>query len=173
MEPDDRSLWSALSGGDGMEVAWNYLNPDLLLISTQFNNILRSADGGNTWTRSSIRGFAPFFTRIEASEQDADLVFGNGSVGVVKSTDFGLNWSIATMPTDWEFGESPIAASKASAKVVWTGLNFGETNGMFVSTDEGASFQKTNGYDQAVLGRVSGIGTHPFNRMGRYGNRTI
>jgi len=67
-EPNVSSSWTNISSGDGMEAAWNYQNPDLILTSSQFNNISRSADGGNTWTRISTRGFSPFITRLAASE---------------------------------------------------------------------------------------------------------
>jgi len=72
------------------------------------------------------------------------------------------------MPAEWEFDENLIAISKASPRIVWTGLTFGQTNGLFVSTDEGESFKKTNGYDQAVLGIATGIETHPINKNKGY-----
>ena len=163
-----RSIWAPAPSGDGFEAAWNYGNPDLILESSQFNNVFRSDDRGLTWNPVNMPGNGPFVTRIEASKQDPDLVFGISSLGVLKSTDFGLNWSVADMPDEWQFNGNPVAVSEASPRVVWNGGVFGEEIGMVVSTDGGDSFRSTNGYDQAVLGSISGIGTHPINKNKAY-----
>jgi len=163
-----RSVWSSAPSGDGFEAAWHYENPDLLLESSQFNNVFRSDDRGLSWRSVNMPGNGPFVTRIEASKQDPDLVFGISSLGVLKSTDFGLNWTPAEMPAEWQFNGNPVAVSEASPRVVWNGGVFGEEVGMVVSTDGGDSFQSTNGYTQATLGSISGIGTHPLNKNKAY-----
>jgi len=171
VSPEDagiRSVWRSAPSGDGFEAAWNYENPDLLLESSQFNNVFRSDDRGETWNRVNMPGNGPFVTRIEASKQDPDLVFGISSLGVLKSTDFGLNWSVTTMPDEWVFNGNPIAVSEASPQVVWTGSAFNNFERMVVSTDGGDSFTPTSGYDQAVLGDITGIGTHPLNKNKAY-----
>ncbi len=162
------SVWASAPSGDGFEAAWNYGNPDLLLESSQFNNVFRSDDRGLTWNSVNMPGNGPFVTRVEASKQDPDLVFGISSLGVLKSTDFGLNWSVSDMPDEWQFNGNPVAVSEASPRVVWNGGVFGEEVGMVVSTDGGDSFQSTNGYSQATLGSISGIGTHPINKNKAY-----
>ncbi len=169
-DADASSIWTAAPSGDGFEAAWNYGNSDLLLESSQFNNVFRSEDGGETWRPVNLPGRGPFITRIEASKQDPDLVFGISSLGVLKSTDFGLNWSVTDMPTEWRFNGlgNPIAVSEASPRVVWTGGQFNENVGMIVSADGGDSFQPTNGYDEATLGFITGIGTHPINKNKAY-----
>jgi photosystem II stability/assembly factor-like uncharacterized protein len=167
-DADDKSVWAVAPSGDGFEAAWNYGNPDLILESSQFNDVYRSTDRGLTWEQVSMPGEGPFITRLEASKQDPDLVFGISSLGVLKSTDFGLNWSVTSMPPEWMFNENPIAVSLASPQVVWTGSAFGEAEKMVVSTDGGGSFDATNGYDQATLGAITGIGTHPYNKNKAY-----
>ncbi len=170
--PDETSNWRLLIFGDGMEAAWNYGNPNLVLFSSFSNLIARSEDKGNTWTRlrSITPGRGPFLTQIEASKQDPDLVFLVSDVGVLKSTDFGLSWTVTEMPEEWQFSNirTPIALSLASPEVVWTGKIFGEKIGVVVSTDGGDSFQPTNGYNQATLGTITEIATHPTNRNKAY-----
>ena len=163
-----RSEWSPAPSGDGFEAAWHYGNPDLLLESSQFNNVFRSTDRGLTWNPVNMPGNGPFVTRIEASKQDPDLVFGISSLGILKSTDFGVNWSVTEMPDEWQFNGNPVAVSEASPRVVWNGGVFDENVGMFVSSDGGDSFLSTNGYSQATLGSISGIGTHPINKNKAY-----
>ncbi len=166
--PGTRSVWVLAPSGDGFEAAWNYENPDLLLESSQFNNVFRSDDRGETWNNVDMPGSGPFVTRIAASKQDPDLVFGISSLGVLKSTDFGLNWSVTEMPDEWLFGNNSIEVSEASPQIVWTGSAFNDFEKMVVSTDGGSSFTPTNGYDQAVLGDITGIGTHPLNKNKAY-----
>ncbi|MFK7980383.1 MAG: T9SS type A sorting domain-containing protein, partial [Saprospiraceae bacterium] len=163
-----RSEWAPAPSGDGFEAAWNYGNPDLLLESSQFNNVFRSDDRGLSWNSVNMPGNGPFVTRIEASKQDPDLVFGISDLGVLKSTDFGLSWTPAEMPDDWQFNGNPVAVSEASPRIVWNGGVFDENVGMVVSTDGGDSFQSTNGYTEATLGSISGIGTHPLNKNKGY-----
>lgn len=170
--PDETSNWRPLIFGDGMEAAWNYGNPDLVLFSSFSNLIARSEDNGNTWTRlsSAAPGRGPFLTQIESSKQDPDLVFLVSDLGVLKSTDFGLSWTVTRMPEEWQFSNirTPIALSLASPEVVWTRKVFDEKVGLMVSTDGGDSFQPTNGYNQATLGTITEIATHPTNRNKAY-----
>jgi len=170
VNPGMESIWITAAKGDGFETAWNYGNPDLLLASAQFNTVFRSEDRGLTWNPVNLPGNAPFITRIEASKQDPDLVFGISALGILKSTDFGLNWSVAEMPAAWQFNGlgNPIAISEASPEVVWTGGQFDENVGLIVSADGGNSFQATNGYDRASLGPITNIATHPFNQNNAY-----
>jgi len=169
-DSDKESIWKNVATGDGFDAAWNYGNPDLLLVSAQFNNVLRSEDRGETWNTVKLPGVGPFLTKLETSKRDPDLVLGTSSLGVLKSVDFGLNWTITEMPTAWQFNElgNPIAISKASPKIVWTGDVFNDAVGMVVSTDGGDSFEATNGYAQAELGPITGIGTDPFNENKAY-----
>ncbi|MEM6317570.1 MAG: T9SS type A sorting domain-containing protein [Bacteroidota bacterium] len=170
MDADDTSVWVSAPSGDGFEAAWNYANPDLLLESSQFNNVFRSADGGETWDQVSIPGQGPFITRLAASKQDPDLVFAVSSAGVVKSVDFGLTWTATEMPEEWDFNgrDNTVEVSLASPRVVWSAGSLNDFNRIAVSDDSGDSFRATGGYDQAKLGLVTGIGTHPFDKNTAY-----
>lgn len=170
MDADASSDWIDAPSGDGFEAAWNYANPDLLLESSQFNNVYRSNDGGETWTPVSLPGQGPFLTRLSASKQDPDLVFSVSSEGVLKSQDFGLSWKAIDMPEEWVFngGDNTVEVSVASPRVVWSAGALNETERIAVSDDEGESFRSTSGYDQAKMGKVTGIGTHPFDKNTAY-----
>ena len=167
---DDQSVWVAAPSGDGFEAAWNYGNPNLILESSQFNNISRSEDGGATWTGLSLPGRGPFVTRISASKQDPDLVFAVSSAGVLKSSDFGLNWTAASMPDEWVFNgrDNTVKVSLASPGVVWSAGSVNEEERIAVSVDGGESFEATSGYDQAKLGLVTGLATHPLDKNTAY-----
>jgi len=170
MDADATSAWAIAPSGDGFEAAWNYANSDLLLESSQFNDIYRSEDGGATWNAVNVPGQGPFVTRIAASKQDPDLVFAVSSLGVQKSTDFGLSWTSIEMPEEWIFngGDNTVEVSVSSPRVVWSAGSLNETERIAVSSNGGDSFSSTSGYDQALMGKVTGIGTHPLDKNTAY-----
>ncbi len=165
-DPDADSDWNSAPSGDGFEAAWHYQNPDLILESSQFNNIYRSEDGGQTWENVNPPGEGPFITRIANSKQDPDLIFVCSDLGVVRSQDFGTNWEIIEMPDTWRFDRSvgpPIEISLASSLVTWTGAAMTENSRIVVSRDGGSTFEPTANYEEAELGFVTGLATHPFD----------
>ncbi len=174
---DSLSQWIFQWGGDGYEADWNYKDPNKILVSSQYNNVARSLDGGKTY--HSVVGTvddvgsdkAPFFTKIAKSKQDADLVFLMGSSGVWRSSDFGSTWRLVKL-SGGSFGGtstfSQIKISLADPQYVWVGSNLNPTGGIFVSTNGGFNFTKTNGYTEVSMGRLTGLATHPFNPKTAY-----
>ena len=162
-DADSSSEWTIAPSGDGFEAAWHYENPDLLLESSQFNNIFKSTDGGESWEFLTLPGFGPFLTRIANSKQDPDLVFAVSSAGILRSVDFGDSWEVMPTPSEWVFNNNPIEVSVASPQVVWSAGSLTEEERIVVSNDGGSSFVPTAGYPEAKLGAVTGIATHPTN----------
>ncbi|MEM6633230.1 MAG: T9SS type A sorting domain-containing protein [Bacteroidota bacterium] len=163
VDADSSSEWAIAPSGDGFEAAWHYGNPDLLLESSQFNNIFKSTDGGQSWEPLTLPGFGPFLTRIANSKQDPDLVFAVSSEGILRSVDFGDTWEVIPTPSEWQFNNNPIEVSVASPQVVWSAGSLTEEERIVVSNDGGSSFVPTAGYPEAKLGAVTGIATHPTN----------
>lgn len=167
---DSLSRWNFRWGGDGYEAAWHYTNPNKIIVSSQYNRLGRSLDGGNTFnnivgTITDVgSGKAPFFTKVAKSKQDPDLIFIMGSSGVWRSADFGSNWRNVKL-AGGSFGGtstfSQIKISLADPQVVWVGSNVDPTGGLFVSVNSGYNFEKTNGYQVRDMGRITGLATHP------------
>lgn len=164
--PDSLSEWVDAPSGDGFEAAWNYQDPNKILESSQFNNIYRSLDGGQSWDALDLPGSGPFITRIASSKQDPDLVFAISNQGVLRSDDFGGSWSVISMPIEWEFRRSgnPIEISLATPNIIWTANEVSESQKVVVSVDGGFSFTPTSGYEAAKVGAVTGIATHPLHK---------
>ena len=170
--PDETTNWVGAPSGDGFECAWHYTDTNLILETSQFNSIWKSYDSGETWSRVFLPGGGgPFITRVAASQLDPDLVFMVAMDGVLKSTDFGDNWEVISMPDEWRFNGSwgpPIEVSVASPNVVWTGGSMRDNNGITVSTDKGSTFNTTMNYGDAFLGTITGIATHPLDSNTAY-----
>ncbi len=169
--PDNLSSWSFRWGGDGYEAAWHYTDPNKILVSSQYNNIGKSTNGGASFTYGGQgmtdvgSGSAPFFTKIAKSKQDPDLIFLMGASGVWRSPDFAESWRL--IEVDGSIGGTSsfaqIKISLADPQVVWTGAQIVQGAGLFVSTNGGYNFEKTNGYDVVTMGRITGLATDPVD----------
>lgn len=169
--PDSKAKWATAPSGDGFEAAWNYDDSNMILESSQYNNIYKSTDGGETWTSVNLpNDDGPFITRIASSQLDADLVFIGSGEGLIKSTDFGDTWEVKTMPDSWEFNffGPPTKISLADPNVVWSGSAITQYTRIALSKDKGETWQETSNYDKANLGRITGIATHPNNKNTAY-----
>lgn len=174
--PDATSQWVSAPSGDGFEAAWHYRNSNLVLESSQFNNILRSEDGGASWQQVDLNpdefGNGPFLTRIASSKQNPDLVFGISTRGVLRSEDFGASWTLIEMTDGWSasagFFDTSIEISLASPDVVWAGGGLSSDSPLFVSQDAGLSFEAASPFAGASLGPLTGIATHPTDANTAY-----
>ena len=163
--PDADTDWTRLPSGDGFEASWHYDNPDMILESSQYNNIYRTVDRGNSWKRVGPEDEEgePFLTRIAKSNQDADLVFAVGGSGVWRSDNFAESWSLIAIEDGWEFSSSSsqVEISEASPSIVWAGTRVSSKGSLFLSTDGGLTFNPVNKPDFSPLGRITGIESHP------------
>lgn len=167
-DPDEASSWNSAPSGDGFEAAWHYTDSNLLLESSQFNNIFKSYDGGETWSFIPLpESEGPFVTRIANSKQEPDFVCMISSVGILKSFDFGESWDPVVMPNEWFFDGfgAPVEISVASPLVVWTGST---SSTIAVSNDAASSFKNASDYPLTEQGRLTGLATHPTNSNKAY-----
>jgi len=165
-DPDASVKWATAPSGDGFEAAWNYRDTNLVLESSQYNNIYKSTNGGKNWTNVNLpESQGPFLTRIITSQSDPDLVFVCSNQGLIKSTDFGDNWKIIDMPHQWQFSffGPPTAISLADANIVWSGAGMSDNSRVVVSKDKGETWTSTANYNNATMGNITGLTTHPTN----------
>lgn len=167
--PSANTRWDAVLGGDGFETVWNQANSNWVLGSIQWNNIQFSPNGGLSWVGVNGLGDSgsgsggQFLTQIANSADAPDHVFTVGASGVWRSTDFGQNWSAATMNGgSWaSSGQARVEVSEADPNVVWAGYRLTDASGILhVSTDQGLTFNPVTA-PAIAPGRISGIGTHP------------
>ncbi|MCF7823031.1 MAG: T9SS type A sorting domain-containing protein [Candidatus Marinimicrobia bacterium] len=170
-DPDKNSFWNRAVYGDGVEVAWNYADPNLLLAGSQNGNLSRSVDGGQNWYAipDARAGSSPFISKIASSKLDPDLVFTVGMNGVKRSDDFGATWTLSAVAGNWIGWRAfdNVEISVADPQVVWISsrMNYeswiGKKGGIHVSTDGGLTFTEISQNLPANLLEASGIGTHP------------
>ncbi len=160
---DNEEPWALAPSGDGFEAVWHYTNPDWIIQSSQFNQMFRSQDRGQSWENVTPPGNSVFLTRLAKSNQNPNLLFATTPSGVVRSGNFGSTWSRIDLVNIWPIGaNSVVRISLASPNVVWTGATFGGGTPMFVSQDAGVSFDPVITSNEASLGAITNIATHPL-----------
>lgn len=175
--PDPAALtpWTFAIGGDGYETSWHFDDPTKLIGGYQYNGLQRSVDGGVTWssamTSVSPAGLidngsanAPFITKIARNLLDPERIFAVGRRGVWRSTDFGATWSLTSISAaTWGTINSfhNVKVSRASATVVYAGARMDASGQLHRSVDGGLTFTPLTNYPSLVLGRISGLATHP------------
>ncbi|WP_291725550.1 T9SS type A sorting domain-containing protein [Bernardetia sp.] len=174
--PTPSTDYTFATDGDGMEAVWHATDPNLILTSSQHNNVRRSTDGGASFFRSTTglsetgdNGSAPFVTRLGYSPLSPDVVFAVGASGIYKSTNFGNSWTQKRIENElWNFSVSTtnVFPSLASPNVVWAGSGMSEERTMFLSTNGGETFNPLpNTID---IGAISGFTTDPEDTRTAY-----
>jgi len=162
-------------GGDGFEAIWHYEDPRKIIGSWQFNNFMKSVDGGETWS-TATNGLTDinsdggiFISNLAGSTTDPDVIYTLGSSGVWKSNDFGSNWQLTAINNDWSYttNNPDIKVSLANDQVIWAGFGMGSNNKIHLSTDGGATFTPVKNYSQ-TMGNLTGLATHPYNEGTAY-----
>ncbi len=175
-DPNATTSWLAQLGGDGFEVSWHYKDPNKIIGSIQFNSLYRTLDGGQSWSPATTglgavgAGQAPFIVTLAKSQSDPDLLFVIGATGVWRSDNFGADWTSSPIaPQDWgTLTHGQVEISLANPQVVWAGNRMSNNGKINVSTDGGLTFNPTSLYQDATLGRVTGLGTHPTDEATAY-----
>lgn len=171
------SNWIFQIGGDGYETSWHFDDPDKIIGGSQFNGLRRSLDGGQSWVSATSgltntgSGNAPFITKIAKTNQEPDLLFAVGRSGVFRSTNFGANWTLTSIPSgDWGSISTfhDIKISRANSNIVWAGARMDASGKIHVSTNKGVSFSTTPLYSVTSMGLISGLATHPIQDSTAY-----
>ncbi len=83
--------WSDWLGADGMDCLVSPLNPNLIWGTSQYGNIYRTSDGGNSYTDLTRPAAGNWVTPL-AIESNTNTIYG-GWNGVYKSTNLGDTWT--------------------------------------------------------------------------------
>ncbi|MCX8491791.1 MAG: T9SS type A sorting domain-containing protein [Cyclobacteriaceae bacterium] len=185
---DQGETWTQLSSTSGNQnfsivtrVIVNPTNVNILLASTapsnlstgQTSKIMRSTDGGNSWTEvyQNTRGVE----QLIASPADFNVQYAaiNG-IGVAKSIDGGVTWNLSNtgMATTGrvELGVSPANTNRLYASC--EGTRSGNGSDLYMSSDAAQTWTLVDvRFDNAVLDFLNGQGIYdnhvlcdPFNQ---------
>ncbi len=170
--------WTFQIGGDGYETSWHFDDPLRIIGGSQFNGLRRSTNGGASFssatsgmTGNTGSGNAPFITKIAKTNMEPDLLFAVGRQGVLRSTNFGQNWSLTAISSaTWGSISSfhDVRISRSNPNIVWAGARMDALAKIHVSTDKGLTFTPVPDYSVTTLGGISGMSTHPWQDSTAY-----
>jgi photosystem II stability/assembly factor-like uncharacterized protein len=129
----------------------------ILVLTDAFSGVLRSSDGGETWT-NPVPNAATYGLAASPTQAGvlwvAGLDYVSGLPSIWKSTDFGATWTVQTPAA---FNPPGVAGAFAYAITVqpgtgtilanWSGFDpatFALTGGMVISTDDGLTWNSSN-----------------------------
>ncbi len=155
-------------------IALDPVNPDIIYAGTgelHFSadsyygcGVLRSVDGGATWTHMGASVFDTntggariskvLLDSTTAGSTTATTVYTSSSFGVHKSTDAGATWTRVLEGTATDMVQHP-----TSPRTLWAAIGVtagGSTNGVYRTDDGGSSWVKqTNGFPAVDVGRIA------------------
>jgi len=156
-------------GGDGFEVLWHSQDPNKLIGGSQGNNFARSTNGGISFVNATngLSGEHPFISKLAGSKKMPDVIYTVSSAGVFKSDNFGQNWNLTAITSDFynsEYGATflDVEVSRANPNIIWAGGGMStSTNRLIhVSTDQGETFTATE-VSNLVGGTITKLASHP------------
>lgn len=131
-------------------LAYKPNDPNVILVGTGDLNggakpgigIMRSADGGNTWTATGTALLGSRrIRRISFDPDNNNIVYATSATGnVVRSTDGGLTWNTA-FSNNQRWTELAVGAPRSGGRNIWAGAGgSGSTPVLFRSQDQGATW---------------------------------
>ncbi len=152
-------------GGDGFEVLWHSQDPNKLIGGSQNNGFRRSINGGSSWTSATegLTGSFPFISKLATSKSNPDIIYTVSNEGVFKSTNFGESWVLTPISENYSLSTTflDVEVSRANANIVWSGSAMTDGFNLHVSTDGAATFNVVNNYNEADLGVITRLASHP------------
>jgi hypothetical protein len=140
----DTSVFNQQLGGDGFGCAINQADATRMLGSLYYDRILKSVDGGNTFSVATAgipdadTGNAPFVTVLSpwAGDPSGNTVYTFSNTTVYKTTDFADSWAALGTNGLTQAGLfiRGVAAAPGNANVIGVVANGGR---MFLSSDGG------------------------------------
>lgn len=141
---DPNNSNNILAGTGTRSYGWAWINPAGV-------GVLKSTDGGNTWTTTNIASFPGDFLNIEVIKYhptSTNIVYAAGHKKIYKSTDGGLTWStIFTNPTSVNVSFIDLEIDILNNNIIYASTNFSGDGTiaphgaqLFVSTNAGSSW---------------------------------
>lgn len=137
-------------------------DPDIVIAGVEFGAVVRSADGGKTWS-GHRRGALRDCHSLAYHPVHTGWVYEGGGTGagVAVSRDAGATWTQPRAGLDRHYGWA-VAADRDHPEVWYASLSPGPTKAHSVANAQAAIFRSTGGADWQ---RLSGGLPEPLNAM--------
>jgi len=144
--------WTHVTGGDGMECVVDYSNPNIMYSTSQYGNVYKSNDGGNSFNgiTGSISGSGAWVTPYTLDPVNPNTIY-LGYEDVWKSTNGGNTWNtISNFPNSIDLKSLVVAPSNNN--VIYAATN----NTIYTTTNGGGNWTNiTSGLPNNVITYIS------------------
>ena len=136
--------------------------------------IIRSSDGGATWTRVLSKNMPDLFAiqEIMYDPTDASIVYACATDGLYKSTDGGATWNTTPFYAKNYVRDIAINPTNAQQVVITVGNLVDADKGIYRTTNGGSSWTKAAGIVTSFPGyiKLTNNGTRLYAGVGRGGS---
>ncbi len=122
-------------------------NPSTIFIGTN-SGVLKSIDGGNTWSNTSLASTKTNALIIKPNEENV-LIAGTQS-GIYRSTNEGSTWTQVQSASNVE----ELRVHPTNSSIMYAGTN-GSTSQFFRSTDGGATWAEDTSFGQGAFMKIA------------------
>ncbi|PYQ52548.1 MAG: hypothetical protein DMF78_11065, partial [Acidobacteria bacterium] len=130
--------------------------PPRNLLAASSKGLLRSGDGGRTWTRPAL-GLTDEVSALAVSPDDINVLVAASPLGFFRSTDGGQNWAQVS-PGFGDFQTHALAFMPSDDRVLLATTG----QGLFRSSDQGATWVRCTG--GIPYSDITGLAIHPDGR---------
>ncbi|MCU0286500.1 MAG: hypothetical protein MUF15_08870, partial [Acidobacteria bacterium] len=153
--------WEKVYGADGGFLVFHATEPYVFFGETQYNNIIKSTNGGDTWggATTGLAGSGPWVGIITQDQAAPNILF-TGRQQVFRSTDTAANWSASSPAVGGNV--SAIAIAPSNHLIIYAGTSTGK---IWKSTNGGATMAGWSDITSAPLPNryLSDIAIHRTN----------
>jgi photosystem II stability/assembly factor-like uncharacterized protein len=161
---DAGTTWTPLGGGfpaaRASSIAIDPVNPNVLYAAGTSGTLVKSADGGATWSAIGGTTFAASEPRVLAIDpvHTANLYLGTQQSGMYRSTNAGVTWTQSNSGLTDVLGNAVTAINALAVDPTTPARVFAGTfnAGVFLSSDAGADWVAAND-GIAIIALVTGI----------------
>ena len=159
--------WEGVTTGDGMSCAFDPANPNIVYMSTQYGNHMKSTNGGSSFFGMAYTGGA-WLSPIVIHPTDNNTLFVVNT-SVYKSTDKGSSFStLATGVTLDDINTMSVSPVNPANMIVAGSNAFNKNPEIRVSSDSGATWTSINGNIGGNSLYVSRVVCHPTSANTMY-----
>ncbi|MBI4546890.1 MAG: hypothetical protein HY707_02845 [Ignavibacteriae bacterium] len=162
---------NAIPGGGVIKsIAVNPLDTLHLLVGvemsgiTSYDRIMKTTDGGLTWTQTWGGTFNYYGRPVEFKPEHPDTVYTMGNDTLWSSTNFGTSWDTVRRVTGLFNAWCDAEVRPDSANIIYIGDN---ASGIWKTTDYGVTWMKV----YTTLGEIPSIAIDPFNPRVAYATK--
>jgi photosystem II stability/assembly factor-like uncharacterized protein len=161
--------WTAIGphGGDVRSLAYDPHNPDRIFLGTSSGRLFVSADGGGSWSRFAHLGDGDDYVldHIAIDPRDSAVIYVSawsveGQIkggDIFRTRDGGKSWQ--TLPGMHGRSVRAMAMSVSNPEL----LVAGALDGVFRSSDDGATWQRVSPANHAEIKNIESVAVDPRN----------